>query len=90
MSSFLAPAMKRLLKPTQKLKPGLLPKNIIPKNKWSVSVLCLLVCALLAVLCCALLAVLGWWCALCWCYTRTLLELCWSGAVQRSVLCWSW
>lgn len=55
MSSFLAPAMKRLLKPTQKLKPGLLPKNIIPKNKWSVSVLCLLVCALLAVLCCALL-----------------------------------
>eukprot|EP00904_Undaria_pinnatifida_P011723 jgi/Undpi1/7681/HiC_scaffold_23.g10154.m1 len=36
MSSFLAPAMKRLLKPTQKLKPGLLPKNIIPKNKWSI------------------------------------------------------
>lgn len=29
--------MKRLMKPTQKLKPGLLPKNIIPKNKWTVS-----------------------------------------------------
>lgn len=36
-SNFLVPAMKRLMKPTQKLKPGLLPKNIIPKNKWTVS-----------------------------------------------------
>ena len=37
--SFLVPAMKKLMKPTQKLKPGLLPKNLIPKDKWSVSVL---------------------------------------------------
>ncbi|CAN0391791.1 unnamed protein product [Ectocarpus sp. 12 AP-2014] len=35
-SNFLIPAMKRLMKPTQKLKPGLLPKNIIPKNKWTI------------------------------------------------------
>lgn len=56
MSSFLAPAMKRLLKPTQKLKPGLLPKNIIPKNKWSVSVLCYALPCAESVLC---------WVALC-------------------------
>lgn len=36
VSNFMVPAMKRLMKPTQKLKPGLLPKNIIPKNKWTV------------------------------------------------------
>lgn len=73
MSSFLAPAMKRLLKPTQKLKPGLLPKNIIPKNKWSVSVLC---CALLR-------AVLGWFCAVLgfgWC--------CAVPGWASAVLCW--
>ncbi|CAM9415950.1 unnamed protein product [Ascophyllum nodosum] len=34
--SFLVPTMKRLMKPTQKLKPGLLPKNIIPRDKWNI------------------------------------------------------
>lgn len=32
-------ALKKLSKPNKKLKPGLLPENLIPKNKWTVSVL---------------------------------------------------